>query len=74
MAKLPDIANQLQGALNQVTRLAVSINAGYGGESRLNRDIETLVRQLTDTARSVRALSDLLTRNPEALIKGRGKD
>ena len=74
MAKLPDIANQLQGALTQVNRLASSINAGYGGESRLNRDIETLVRQLTDTARSVRALSDLLTRNPEALIKGRGKD
>jgi paraquat-inducible protein B len=74
MAKLPDIANQLQGALIQVNRLAASINAGYGGESRLNRDIETLVRQLTDTVRSVRALSDLLTRNPEALIKGRGKD
>lgn len=74
MAKLPDIANQLQVALVQVTRLASSINAGYGGESRLNRDIENLVRQLTDTVRSVRALSDLLTRNPEALIKGRGKD
>jgi len=74
MAKLPDIANQLQVALTQVTRLASSINAGYGGESRLNRDVESLVRQLTDTARSVRALSDLLTRNPEALIKGRGKD
>jgi paraquat-inducible protein B len=74
MAKLPDIANQLQAALVQVNRLAASINAGYGGESRLNRDIESLVRQFTDTVRSVRALSDLLTRNPEALIKGRGKD
>ncbi len=74
IAKLPDIANQLQASLTQVNRLAASINAGYGGESRLNRDIETLVRQFTDTVRSVRALSDLLTRNPEALIKGRGKD
>jgi paraquat-inducible protein B len=74
MAKLPDIANQLQAALVQVNRLAASINAGYGGESRLNRDIENMVRQLTDTVRSVRALSDLLVRNPEALIKGRGKD
>ncbi len=74
MAKLPEIANQLQAALNQITRLASSINTGYGGDSRLNRDIENLVRQFTETARSVRALSDLLTRNPEALIKGRGKD
>jgi paraquat-inducible protein B len=74
MAKLPEIANQLQAALLQVNRLAASINAGYGGESRLNRDIENLVRQFTDTVRSVRALSDLLTRDPQALIKGRGKD
>jgi paraquat-inducible protein B len=74
LAKLPDIANQLQTALTQITRLASSINTGYGGDSRLNRDIETLVRQLTDTVRSVRALSDLLTRDPQALIKGRGKD
>lgn len=73
-AKLPDIANQLQAALVQVNRLAASINAGYGGESRLNRDIENLVRQFTDTVRSVRALSDLLARDPQALIKGRGKD
>jgi paraquat-inducible protein B len=73
-AKLPDIATQLQGALTQVNRLAASLNTGYGGDSKFNRDAEILVRQLTETVRSVRALSDLLTRNPEALIKGRGKD
>ena len=27
--------------------------------------------QLTDAARSIRALADLLSRHPEALIKGR---
>lgn len=74
LARLPDISAQLQGALTQVNRLAASINTGYGADSKLNRDVESLVRQLTDTVRSVRALSDLLGRNPEALIKGRGKD
>jgi len=33
-----------------------------------------MLRQLTDTVRSVRALADLLARHPEALIRGRGKD
>ena len=74
LARLPDISLQLQQALGQVNRLASSINTGYGADSKLNRDAESLVRQLTDTVRSVRALSDLLARNPEALIKGRGKD
>ena len=35
------------------------------------RDIDRLMPQLTETARSIRALSDLLARHPEALIKGR---
>ena len=75
LAKLPDIATQLQGALTQANRLASSLNAGYGGDSKINRDVEVLLRQVTDTVRSVRALADMLARNPEALIKGRtGKD
>ncbi|UYN93132.1 MAG: MCE family protein [Enhydrobacter sp.] len=74
LARLPEISLQLQQALTQINRLAASLNTGYGAESKLNRDVENLLRQLTDTVRSVRALSDLLTRHPEALIKGRGKD
>jgi paraquat-inducible protein B len=74
MARLPEISRQLQEALTQVNRLAGSIDTGYGADSKLNRDVGTLVRQLTDTVRSVRALTDLLARHPEALIKGRGKD
>ncbi len=75
LARLPDIATQLQGALTQANRLASSLNTGYGGDSKINRDVEVLLRQVTDTVRSVRVLADLLARNPEALLKGRtGKD
>ena len=33
--------------------------------------LDRLLPQLTDAARSIRALTDLLSRHPEALIKGR---
>ena len=48
-----------------------SVDRGYGDNSRFSRDVEKLMLQLNDTARSLRALADLLTRHPEALIKGR---
>jgi paraquat-inducible protein B len=71
MAKVPDIANQLDSAITQINRLVTSLNAGYGGDSRFNRELDRLMPQLNETVRSFRALADLLARNPEALIKGR---
>ncbi|MBV8393241.1 MAG: MCE family protein [Alphaproteobacteria bacterium] len=71
MAKLPDIANQLDSAIVQVNRLAVSLNTGYGGDSRFGRELDRLIPQLNDAVRSFRALADLLSRHPEALIRGR---
>ena len=35
------------------------------------RNASRLLAQLSDTARSFRVLADLLTRHPEALIRGR---
>jgi paraquat-inducible protein B len=74
MAKLPAIANQLDSAITQINRLASSLNSGYGGDSRFNRELDRLMPQLNETVRSFRALADLLARNPEALIKGRPKE
>ena len=74
MARLPEISLQLQQALTQANRLVSSLNTGYGNDSKFNRDVDTLLRQLNDATRSVRALADLLARHPEALIRGRGKD
>jgi paraquat-inducible protein B len=71
MKRLPEIANQLQDALTRANRLFGSLNTGYGDDSRFRRDLDRLLPQLTDTARSIRALSDLLSRHPEALIQGR---
>jgi len=71
MARLPDIANKLDSAIGQINRLAASLNTGYGGDSRFNRELDRLMPQLNEAVRSLRALTDLLSRHPEALIQGR---
>jgi paraquat-inducible protein B len=71
LKRLPEIAAQLQSALTQANRLFGSINTGYGDDSRFRRDLDRLLPQITDAARSIRALTDLLSRHPEALIQGR---
>jgi paraquat-inducible protein B len=71
LSRLPAIAQQLDSAVRRVNTLAASMQTGYGGNSAFNDDMRRLMLQLTDTARSFRVLADLLTRHPEALIRGR---
>ena len=71
LKRLPAIAQQLQESLTSANRLFGSFSTGYGDDSRFRRDLDRLLPQLTDAARSLRALTDLLSRHPEALIKGR---
>ncbi len=69
--KLPAIATHLDDAIKRTDRLIASIETGYGSNSQLNRDANRLMVQLADAARSIRVLADLLSRHPEALIRGR---
>ena len=69
--KLPEIIAELDSTSKRLNTLVGSLQAGYGGSSRFNQDASRLLVQLTDTARSFRVLADLLTRHPEALIRGR---
>jgi paraquat-inducible protein B len=71
LKRLPAIAAQLQDALVKFNGMVVSLNSGYGDNSKFMRDLDRMLPQFTDAARSIRALADLLTRHPEALIKGR---
>jgi paraquat-inducible protein B len=71
--QLPQMANQLQKAVTNADRLVVSLDAGYGDNTKFNRSLDRLMVQLNDTVTSIRALADLLARHPEALIKGRPK-
>ena len=69
--RLPQIARQVQMALESAQRLLGSAEAGYGSNSQVRRDLERLMDQFSDAARSVRLLADFLDQHPEALLRGR---
>jgi paraquat-inducible protein B len=71
MQRLPAIASGLEDSVKRTGKLIGSLESGYGGDSRFNRDVSQMMSQLSDAARSMRVLADLLSRHPEALIRGR---
>ena len=72
--KLPELMQTAQSALDRANGLIKSIDAGYGGESRFNRDLGRLLGQVGDAVRSMRLLADYLEAHPEALLRGRAGD
>jgi paraquat-inducible protein B len=68
---LPEITAGLEKTLGNANKLMLSFNTGYGDNTQFNRDLGRLLVQLNDAVRSIRSLTDLLARHPEALIKGR---
>ena len=71
LRRLPAIAAELQDALAQVRSLATSVSAGSGGDGKFGRDLDRVLTQATEAVQSVRSVADLLSRHPEALIRGR---
>jgi paraquat-inducible protein B len=69
--QLPELVAGLQKTLTSANKLVLSLDTGYGDNTKFNRDLDRLLVQANDALRSIRALSDLLARHPEALIKGR---
>ena len=71
ISQLPGIANTLQSTLKQTNELMRSVDRGYGHDTQFHRDLDRMMAQLTDAMRSYQALANLLTRHPEALLRGR---
>jgi paraquat-inducible protein B len=71
LQRLPAITASLEDSVRRANQLLGSMDNGYGGSSAFNRDFDHMMLQVTDTARSLRVLADLLARHPEALIRGR---
>jgi paraquat-inducible protein B len=69
--QLPELTAGLEKTLTSANKLVLSLDSGYGDNTKFNRDLDRLMAQATDAVRSIRALTDLLARHPEALIKGR---
>ena len=71
LKQLPGMTTQLQKTVTDTNKLLLSLDSGYGDNTKFNRDLERLLVQTNDALSSIRALADLLSRHPEALIKGR---
>ena len=69
--QLPELVAGLDKTLTNANKLVLSLDSGYGDNTKFNRDLERLLVQANDSLRSISALADLLARHPEALVKGR---
>ncbi|EUK17436.1 PqiB family protein [Commensalibacter papalotli (ex Servin-Garciduenas et al. 2014)] len=67
MKQLPEMSRQLDQTLKNANKLLAS----YGGDTDFNRNLQSMIVQLSETARSLRFLSDFMTQHPSALITGR---
>ncbi|CAG9201431.1 MlaD protein [Paraburkholderia sabiae] len=65
---------QLRDTANQADRTVAAANRTLGADATSQNDLPATLRELTDTARSVRALADYLDRHPEALVRGKREE
>jgi len=77
---LPELVQNLnrtldtaRGTLAQAETTLASAGEVLGPDSALRYDLVRLIKELTATARSLRALADFLERDPDALIFGKEK-
>jgi uncharacterized lipoprotein YmbA len=68
--QLPQIATELQKVLTNATRLIQSLDTGYGANTQFTRDVGRALVQLNEALSSIRALADLLSRDPSAFDQG----
>jgi paraquat-inducible protein B len=59
-------------SLDRLDTLLASAAQAYGGESEVRREIVDLLREMQETARSVRVLTNYVEQHPEAFIRGKG--
>ena len=62
----------LDAALGQTRQALAGVSAVVTPTSPLYTEIQRMLRELTDAARSIRVMADYLERHPEALISGKG--
>lgn len=66
------LAPELLATLRETRHTVASAQAQLAVDSDLALELRRLMQELTQAARSVRALSDYLERHPEALLQGKG--
>jgi paraquat-inducible protein B len=72
--QLKPLLDSLRETADAAQHTLQAANEVLGSRSSSGGDLSRLIRELTDTARSIRALTDYLDRHPESLIRGRKED
>jgi paraquat-inducible protein B len=68
------LLGKLNAAADQMERLARHADGVIGGQGDVDGSVPDTLREVSDAARSLRALSDTLSRHPESIIRGRRKE
>ncbi len=69
------LIGKLNTVADQLGQTAASANGVLSGEgARQDAGLPGAIRELTDAARSIRALTDYLGRHPEAVLRGKAKE
>jgi paraquat-inducible protein B len=64
-------ANSAQQALQEIQRTSASMDNSFGDSSEVRMRLAQALREFQSSARSLRELTDMLERNPEALVRGK---
>jgi paraquat-inducible protein B len=72
LANLRRASEALDVTLKKADGAVASFNAGYGRDSQIRGELSELLRQLQESAKSVRLLATYLEQHPEALLRGKG--
>ncbi|WP_296253091.1 intermembrane transport protein PqiB [Pseudomonas sp. UBA4194] len=68
-----EVLPQMRGTLQQTQKTLSTANSSFSEDSPERQQLGQAMDEIQRTARSVRVLTDFLSRNPEALIRGRTK-
>jgi len=71
IADIRQAAASAESAFGAADKTFKSTNEMLGSESPLRHELLTLMRNLTDAARSLKIMSDYLERHPDALLRGK---
>ncbi|SDG18776.1 intermembrane transport protein PqiB [Pseudomonas abietaniphila] len=69
-----DILPQMRGTLQQAQKTIGTANSAFSEDSPARQQLGQAMEEVQRTARSVRVLTDFLSRHPESLIRGRSGD
>jgi paraquat-inducible protein B len=67
----PALTDAAKAALEQTSNTLATLNALMASDSPTRYQLDTMLRESTEAARSLRALTDYLERHPEALLSGK---